>query len=115
MVTITLPTTEIKDAMIEGTRVLIQLGEIITYKFFDNSPDEVFKVLRRKLKQDDLVGDFAQGGVKFLIDATTLSKPPEKYDEIVAGNGVTYALIDVNSVDKGADGTIILYKPQAKG
>ena len=116
MVIMNVPTTEVKEAMIQATRVLmVSFGRTITYKFNDGSPDETFKAKRLKLKQEELVGDFSQGGVKFLIDATTISKAPEKYDEVVMSDGMTYALIDVNSVDVAADDTVIMYKPQALG
>lgn len=112
MVTITIPTDKIKDALIEATRVLIlEMGETVTYKFYDGTPDETFRAVRQKLSGDDLVGDFKQGDCKFTIDATTLSKPPSKYDEIIGGDGFTYLLIDYLSVDVGIDNTTLVYKP----
>lgn len=112
MVTIVLPISQIKDSLIEATRVLIlEMGETVTYKFHDGSPDETFRAVRQKLRMEDLVGDYKQGDCRFTIDATTLSKPPEKYDEIVARDGRTYLLVDYLSVDVGIDDTVLVYKP----
>lgn len=116
MVTITLPTAAIKSALQEATRVLIlELGETVTYKFHDNSPDEIFRAVRQKIRTEDLVGDYVQGDIRLTIDATTISKSPEKYDEVVAGNGRTYVVIDGESVDVGVDDTPLVFKPVLRG
>lgn len=112
MPSITLPTSTIKDALVEATRVLIlEMGETVTYKFYDSTPDETFRAVRQKLRAEDLVGDYQQGDCRFTIDATTLSKAPEKYDEIVGSDGRTYLLVDYLSCDVGIDDTVLVYKP----
>jgi len=112
MVTITLPTAAIKAALVEGVRSLIsELGETITYKFYDATPDVTTRAVRKKLSVEEVVGDFMQGDCRFTIDATTLPKAPAKYDEIVAADGNTYLMIDYLSVDIGVDDTVLVYKP----
>ncbi len=116
MVTITIPTTLIKNTLVEAVRELIsELGETITYTFYDGTPAESFKAVRKKLREEELVGDYEQGDCRFTIDSTTLSKPPEKYDEITGGDGRVYALIDYLSVDVGVDDTVLVYKPVGRG
>ena len=112
MVTITIPTTQIKAALQEATRVLIsELGETVTYKFHDGSADETFRAVRQKLRTEELVGDYVQGDCRFTIDFATLSKAPAKYDEIIGGDGRTYLLVDYLSVDVGIDNDGLVYKP----
>lgn len=112
MVTITLPTTKIKEALVAAVEALIgEMGETVTYKFYDGTPDETFRAVRQKLRTEDLVGDYKQGDCRFTIDATTLSKPPAKYDEIIGGDGRTYLLVDYLSSDVGIDNTVLVYKP----
>lgn len=112
MVKIKIPTATIKAALVEGVRELIgELGETVTYQFHDGSADESFRAVRKKLITEELIGDFVQGDCRFTIDATTLSKPPEKYDEIVGSDGRTYLLVDYLSVDIGIDNTTLVYKP----
>lgn len=112
MVTISIPTATIKDALVEGVRELIsELGETVIYHFNDGTPDESFRAVRKKLPMEEVVGDFHQGDCRFTIDATTLSKAPEKYDTIETLDGHVYALVDYLSVDIGVDDTVLVYKP----
>ena len=112
MATITLPTAEIKSALVEAVRALIsEMGETVTYKHHSGSADETIRAVRQKLRQEDLIGDYKQGDCRFTIDATTLSEAPAKYDEIVAGDGRTYLLVDYLSSDVGIDNTVLVYKP----
>lgn len=112
MVTITIPTNQIKDALVEGVRELIsELGETITYQFGDGTPSVQIRAVRKKLGMEEVVGDFQQGDCRFTIDATTLTKAPEKYDIITAGDGNEYALVDYLSSDIGVDDTVLVYKP----
>lgn len=111
MPTYTLPNTTIQAAMIEATRVLIQNGPQMTYQFNDGTPSESFKVLKQKLREEELVGDFEQGDCRLYIDATEISKAPEKYDTIIDADGTIYALVDYLSCDVGYGGTTMFYKP----
>lgn len=112
MVTITIPTATIKAALVEGVRELIsELGETVTFVFHDGTPNEIMRAVRKKLLPEEVIGDFKHGDCRFTIDATTLSKAPEKYDQIIAGDGNTYALVDYLSSDIGVDDTVLVYKP----
>jgi hypothetical protein len=116
MVTITLPTAQIKAALVEAVRELIvELGETITYNFHDGTASVSIRAVRKKLREEELVGDYEQGDCRFTINAETLSKPPEKYDEITGGDGRVYALIDYLAVDVGVDDTVLVYKPVGRG
>jgi len=112
MVTISIPTAQIKDALVEGVRELIsELGETVTYQFGDGTTSVTIRAVRKKLTMEELIGDFKQGDCRFTIDATTLPKAPEKYDIIVAGDGHEYLLVDYLSCDIGVDDTVLVYKP----
>ena len=116
MVTITLPTTAIKAALVEAVRELIsELGETITYTFYDGTTSVQIRAVRKKLREEELVGDYEQGDCRFTIDATTLSQAPEKYDLITGGDGRVYALIDYLAADVGVDDTTLVYKPVGRG
>ncbi len=111
-INIQIPTAAIKDALQEGVRELIsELGETITYTFKSGTPAVQIRAVRQKLREDDLVGDFEQGDCRFTIDATTLPQAPAKYDEITAGDGRVYMLVDYIACDVGVDDTVLVYKP----
>lgn len=113
---ISIPIATIKAALVDAVReLIIEMGESITYTFKDATPAVQIRAVRTKLREEELIGDYEQGDCRFTIDATTLPKPPEKYDEITGGDGRVYTIFEYLAVDVGIDDTVLVYKPVGRG
>lgn len=114
--TITIPINNIKKALQDATTALISsMGETITYTFQDGTAPVTIRAVRQKVKEEELTGTYRQGDCKFTIEAGTLPKPPEKFDEILAQDGRTYVLFDVLACDVGIDNSVLAYRPVGRG
>jgi len=111
-VSYTLPINEITNALVDAVAALVgQMGETVTYTYHDGTTPVTVRAVRQKITEEDLVGDYEQGDCKFTFDATTLPKAPAKYDTILAGDGLTYTVVDHISTDKGINNTKLVYIP----
>jgi len=111
----TLPINAITNALVDAVDALVgQMGETVTYTYHDGTASVTTRAVRQKLKEEELIGEYEQSDCKFTFDAKTLPKAPSKYDKILAGDGLTYTVVDHLSTDKGINNTTLVYIPVAR-
>ena len=111
-----LPIDSITNSLVNAVGTLIKgMGETVTYSFKSGRAPVTIRLVRLRLIEEELVGDFKQGDVRFTIDATTLPQPPAKYDTVLGADGVLYTIIDYLAVDKGINDVTLVYRPVGRG